>query len=412
MTSFPAATSPVAGLTPLDLMPVPVAPPPPPASPTFVRQVIDKTLARPSARLGLAWIGVLAALSVLAPLLANSYPYLIRLDGRWSSPLVASLDWVDWTLLLGAATIAVLARARRVALRDKVWVTAAAVVLVAAVARVARPAPARVGYEDYRVAVAAGRVSFVLHAPVPYSPGDYLADEWGVANRRPGRGHWMGTERNGGDVLSRLLHACRLAMSIGLYATAIAIAIGVTIGGLMGYFAGVVDLLGMRLIEMFEAIPTLFLMITLAAFFPGEGYRFAMLMTVIGVTGWTGYARYLRAEVLRLRQADYVHAAVAAGLSPRTVLFRHILPNGITPVVISASFSIAAAVIAESTLSYLGLGTVDQPSWGGLLSQALGQGGQFLWWLAVFPGIAIFLTVLAYNLLGEALADALDPKRM
>jgi peptide/nickel transport system permease protein len=310
----------------------------------------------------------------------------------------------------------VLARTRRVRLADKAWVTAVVVFCLAAFTFYLRPTTPNVVYDRYRTAEAAGRVSFVLNAPVPFSPSDRLPDQSNVADRPPGHGpggmHWMGTEDNGGDVLSRLLHACRVAMSIGLYATGIAICIGVAIGGLMGYLAGVVDLVGMRVIEMFEAIPTLFLMITLAAFFPGESYRFVMLMTVIGVTGWTGYARYLRAEVLRLRGADYVHAAVAAGLTPRTVLFRHILPNGITPVVISASFSVAAAVVSESTLSFLGLGTIDQPSWGGMLSQSLGAGGQFQYWLAVFPGIAIFLTVLAYNLLGEALADALDPKRM
>ena len=126
-------------------------------------------------------------------------------------------------------------------------------------------------------------------------------------------------------------------------------------------------------------------MLTLVALFPGESYRFPMLMAVIGVTGWTGYARYVRAEFLRLRTADFVHAAVAAGLPTPAVIFRHMLPNGVTPVVITASFSVAGAVIAESTLSYLGLGTVDQPSWGGLLAQSLGQGGQFLWWLARLP---------------------------
>jgi peptide/nickel transport system permease protein len=200
-------------------------------------------------------------------------------------------------------------------------------------------------------------------------------------------------------------------MSVGLISASIAITIGVFIGGIMGYFAGILDLLGMRLIEVFESIPTLFLMITLVTFFPGESYRLYMLMAIIGVTGWTGYARYLRAEFLRLRNQDFVHSAVAAGIPTPTIIFRHILPNGISPVVISASFSIAAAIVSESTLSFLDLGVIDQPSWGGMLTQSLGQGGQFNWWLAVFPGIAIFLTVFAYNMLGEALADALDPKR-
>jgi peptide/nickel transport system permease protein len=173
----------------------------------------------------------------------------------------------------------------------------------------------------------------------------------------------------------------------------------------------VIDILGMRLIEIFEAIPTLFLMITLVAFFPGESYRFPMLMVIIGFTSWTGFARYLRAEFLRLRNQDFVQSAIASGLPTSSVVFKHLLPNGITPVVIAASFSIAGAIVTESTLSFLNLGVIDQPSWGGMLSQSISQGGEFHWWLAVFPGIAIFLTVFAYNMLGEALADALDPKR-
>ncbi|HEY1687205.1 MAG TPA: ABC transporter permease, partial [Tepidisphaeraceae bacterium] len=177
-------------------------------------------------------------------------------------------------------------------------------------------------------------------------------------------------------------------------------------GGLMGYFAGVTDILGMRLIEIFEAIPTLFLLITFVAFF---GRNLYIIMVIIGLTGWTSYARFLRAEFLKLRHQDFVQAAIAAGLPTRTVLFRHMLPNGITPVLISASFGVASAILAEATLSFLGLGLIDEPSWGALLNQATGAAGEFVWWLAVFPGVAIFLTVYAYNLIGESLRDALDP---
>ena len=136
-----------------------------------------------------------------------------------------------------------------------------------------------------------------------------------------------------------------------------------------------------------------------------------MLMIIIGVVGWTPYARYLRAEFLSLRQRDFVFAAQACGLPLRSILFRHMLPNGITSVVINLSFGIAGAILAESTLSFLQLGVVDQPSWGAMLSQATGESGQFVWWMALFPGLAIFLTVFAYILLGEAVNDALDPRR-
>jgi peptide/nickel transport system permease protein len=393
------------------MMPAPVSAAVSPAHPTFIQSVISKTVRRRSAKLALIWIALLALCAVLAPLIANSNPYLIHMNGRWSSPLLASLSGIDLCLLFIAIVLLGLGRSQAVALRDKVLILFAGVFCLALFSFVFLNVRANVIYSKYREAQAAGKVSFVINAPIPYSASDRSNDQTRVEHLPPSWKHWMGTEENGGDVFSRLLHACRVAMSIGLVSTGIAIVIGVFVGGLMGYFAGVFDILGMRLIEIFEAIPTLFLMITLVAFFPGESYRFYMLMVIIGVTGWTGYARYLRAEFLRLRNQDFVHAAIASGLPTSSVVFKHILPNGITSVVISASFSIAGAIVSESTLSFLNLGVIDQPSWGGMLGQSIGQGGEFHWWLAVFPGIAIFLTVFAYNMLGEALADALDPKR-
>lgn len=403
-----------AGLTPLDMMPVPtrtVEDEFTSGPRSFVSQVLSKTVRRASARFSLTWIGVLGFFAVFAPVIANSNPYLIRMDSHWGSPLLRSLTWADLTLFSAVAASVALWPTRGLSIGRKAMIVLAVIAIVLPLAEVMDVQPANVYYAKYRDAEHAGHVSFVLNAPIPYSASDRFVDQLGMANLAPSRLHLMGTESSGGDVSSRLLHACRVAMSIGLVATCIQIVIGVFVGGLMGYFAGVADILGMRAIEIFEAIPTLFLMITLVAFFPEESYRFYMLMLIIGVTGWTGYARYMRAEFLRLRNQDFVHAAVAVGLPLRSVVFRHILPNGITPVVISASFSVAGAIVAESTLSFLNLGVIDQPSWGGMLTQSLGQGGQFNWWLAVFPGAAIFITVFAYNMLGEALADALDPKR-
>jgi peptide/nickel transport system permease protein len=202
-----------------------------------------------------------------------------------------------------------------------------------------------------------------------------------------------------------MIHASRIALGIGFIATGIALLIGVFIGGLMGYFSGVVDMIGMRLVEIFEAIPTLFLLLTFVAFFGRDLY---IMMAIIGLTSWTGYTRYLRAEFLKLREQDYVQAAVALGLPLRSILFRHMLPNGVAPVLVGASFGVASAILAEATLSFLGLGLVDSPSWGQMLNQAVQQSA-FNWWMAIFPGGAIFLTVFAYNLIGDALRDAIDP---
>jgi peptide/nickel transport system permease protein len=196
-------------------------------------------------------------------------------------------------------------------------------------------------------------------------------------------------------------------VSIGFISTGIALAIGIIIGGLMGYFGGGIDLIGMRLVEIFDAIPTLLLLLIFVAVFTPNLY---IMMAIIGLTTWVGYAYFIRAEFLSLRDRDFVQAARAAGLPIWRILFRHMLPNGVTPLIVSASFGVASAILYESTLSFLGIGLVTEASWGNLLEQALGEGGTFYWWIALYPGLAIFLTVFAYNLIGESLRDALDPR--
>ena len=221
------------------------------------------------------------------------------------------------------------------------------------------------------------------------------------------RDFYLGTDPIGRDVLSQMLHACRLSISIGLVSTGISVIIGIVIGSLMGYFGGWVDLVLSRVVEIFMAIPVLFLLIVAASVLPRNTY---VMMAIIGCVTWTGSARFIRAEFLKLRNQDFVQSCRAVGLPLHSTLFRHMLPNGITPVLVQASFGVAAAIIAEATLSYLGLGPYGQSSWGKLLSLTTGETGVFLWWMAVFPGAAIFITVLAYNILGENFRDAIDPK--
>jgi len=221
------------------------------------------------------------------------------------------------------------------------------------------------------------------------------------------RTFFLGTDPIGRDVLAQMLWACRLSISIGLVSTGLSVLIGIVIGALMGYFGGWVDLVLSRVVEIFMAVPVLFLLIVAASALPRNTY---VMMTIIGCVTWTGSARFIRAEFLKLRNQDFVQSCRAVGLPLHSVLFRHMLPNGVTPVLVQASFGVAAAIIAEATLSYLGLGPYGQPSWGKLLSLTTGETGVFLWWMAVFPGLAIFLTVLAYNVLGENFRDAIDPK--
>jgi peptide/nickel transport system permease protein len=280
-----------------------------------------------------------------------------------------------------------------------------------------------VDFDRYALAEAAG-TGHGTYTLIPWSPTQGRTDLYlqppgtTLAQAQPddaqhpfaSRPFRLGTDPLGRDVLSQLLHACRLSISIGLVSTGIAVAIGVTLGAIMGYFGGWIEILLFRVVEVFMAIPVLFLLIVAVGVLPGDLRSTYVLMAVIGCVSWTGAARFTRAEFLRLRDQDFVQAARAAGLPLRSILFRHMLPNGVTPVLVDASFAIAAAILAEATLSYLGLGPPDQPSWGKLLASATGTVGDFIWWLAVFPGVAIFLTVLSYNLLGEALRDAIDPK--
>lgn len=372
------------------------------------RQVLAALLTRTSARLGLIWIALLVLLATFAPFIANSHPLLLVSAGEWSSPALHHLEPVDWVWLAGFfLALACAWMPGRAWLRLCAWLAGMALATTLAYALVAPPALTI--YEQYREMEATGAVERIVRAPIPYSAKDYLRDFGETGIEAPlaaeGRRHWLGTEANGADVAARMIHASRIALGIGFIATGIALVLGTLIGGLMGYFSGVLDIIGMRLVEIFEAIPTLFLLLTFVAFF---GRSIYMMMIIIGITSWSGYARYVRAEFLKLREQDFVLAAEACGLPLTSILFRHMLPNGLAPLLVAASFGVASAILAEATLSFLGLGLVDDPSWGQMLNQAV-QSSTFNWWLAVFPGGAIFLTVFAYNLIGEALRDAVDP---
>lgn len=376
---------------------------------SYALQVMREMLADWGTRLGMVWIGILIVCAVFAPFLASSHPLLLSEEGVVSSPLLRYLTPGDVTLLVAFFAGLVLLFLRKIALRWRLLGLLVCVLVTQGLATLLVHPPQLTIYEQYREAERQGRYDWVLHAPIPYSPKDYQRDRSDAGLQAPLADrhgtHWLGTEENGADVLSRMIHASRIALGIGFVATGIAMAIGVVIGGLMGYFSGIVDMIGMRLVEIFEAIPTLFLLLTFVAFF---GRSLYIMMVIIGITSWSGFARYVRAEFLKLRQQDFVQAAVACGLPLRSILFRHMLPNGLAPLLVAASFSVASAILAEATLSFLGLGLVDNPSWGQMLNQSV-RSATFNWWMAVFPGGAIFLTVFAYNLIGESLRDAVDP---
>src|SRR5688500_2083435 len=338
---------------------------------SFARQAVSDTFRRTGARIGMAWVIVLAFCGVFAPFLANSHPLLLKTGGRWSSPLLRHLTPADVVLLVMTFVCIATYFLRNVRPGVKLFMVLGCLLISFLLAKMFIRPPETVVYEQYRQLERDGKVEAIVRVPLPYSPTDYLRDAPQLRRKPPSALHWFGTEDYGADILSRMIHAARIALTIGFIATGIAVVIGIIIGGLMGYFVGPVDMFGMRLIEIFEAVPVLFLLITFVAVF---GRNLYIMMVLIGFLSWTGNARFIRGEFLRLRKQDFVLAAVAAGLPLRSVIFRHMLPNGIAPVLVSASFGIASAILIESVLSFLCLGLVLELSWGCLLYQGRAAG--------------------------------------
>lgn len=221
----------------------------------------------------------------------------------------------------------------------------------------------------------------------------------------PSGKHWLGTDTEGRDVFARMLYGLRISLTIGVVAVVLYVSIGVCLGALAGYFGGWVDNLVSRAIEVMICFPTFFLILTLAALI--EERSIFHVMIIIGLTSWTGVARLTRAEFLKQRSQEYAQAALVLGLKKHRIIFRHILPNAIAPVLVTATFGVASAVLIESSLSFLGIGDTTVASWGETLNA--GRLEQKLW-LVLAPGFAIFFVVSVFNLVGEGLRDALDPK--
>ena len=240
-------------------------------------------------------------------------------------------------------------------------------------------------------------------SPSPAKQGPTKNEEMG----RWDSPNWLGTDDIGRDILTRMIWGGRVSLTVGIVAVGIYVTIGIIVGAVAGYFRGASDMVISRIIEVVICFPSFFLILTIVAFL---GPSIFNIMIVIGVTGWTGIARLVRAEFLRLAEQEFVLAGRALGYSPWRIIFKHVLPNAMAPVMVSATFGIAGAILTESGLSFLGFGiTVPTPSWGGILS----SGREAIFrapWLIYFPGTAIFVTITAYNLVGEALRDAADPR--
>ncbi|MBE3599562.1 MAG: ABC transporter permease [Limnochordaceae bacterium] len=264
----------------------------------------------------------------------------------------------------------------------------------------------RLGLAGLAIVLALVVVAVAAPAIAPYDPFEQNIVE--ARLKPPSPEHPLGTDELGRDILSRIVYGARISLRIGLVAEGVSLAIGMVVGGLAGYLGGRFDDVVMRVTDIFFAIPSLLFLIAVVAILEPTPTTIA---AALGVIGWPSEARLMRSQVLALKELEYVTAAYAVGASPGRVLLRHILPNGIAPMIVAGTLGTAGAILNEATLSFLGLGIQQPiPSWGTMVNT--GQSYIFnAWWYSVFPGLAIMVTVLGFNFLGDALRDALDPTR-
>ncbi len=333
--------------------------------------------------IGLTGIALLLVVALLAPLLANDRPIVCKYDGDIKFPAVATYvdTWVPWRDLQFAI--------KSIKIGDAVPFS---------------DFDPDLGDRTWKSVADSAEMEWALWPPIPWSPRQFDKEN---LKQPPSDAHVLGTDDQGRDVLARLVHGSVVAVLVGVVSMGIACFIGITLGLLAGYYGGKIDLVLSRVTEIVICFPVLFLIITVIAFLPPSVLN---IMVVIGLRRWTGIFRLIRGEVFVVRQQEYVTAAEALGVPPGRILFRHILPNAVAPVFVTVAFGIAGAVLVETSLSFLGFGDPYAPSWGEVVMQGRRYVTQGLWHLTVFPGLCIFATLTAFNLFGQSLRDAMDPK--
>jgi peptide/nickel transport system permease protein len=353
------------------------------------------------ARWGLRMVILLFIVAALAPFLANSHALIRVADGRISFPVLLSLEPIEWRFLLYVplAGLVYLCRAQLFArpLRSVLYLVGTIVLIEIFIAFTH---PINDPTNDRERAA-----SFKLMPPIPYSPIESSPDQFSP----PSWKHPCGTDSIGRDIAARMLHGTRISLSIGFVSQGIALSIGVLLGCIAGFYRSWSDILICRVIEIMDCFPSLLLILVIISVIQSQNNIYC-IMVVIGLTSWTGTARLVRGEFLRLSSLPFTLAARAVGASDARIIFQHLLPNALAPILVVGTFGIASAILLESSLSFLGFGIqAPTPSWGDVLSEAR-RYIDFAWWLAFFPGLAILITIMSYNFVGEGLRDAVDPR--
>jgi peptide/nickel transport system permease protein len=368
---------------------------------TYAERLWRRFAADSFARNGLRIVIVLFIVAAFAPFLANSHAIIRVADGQLSFPVFRSLESIEWRFLL-YVPLAGLAWLFRKSFSLYPWrnllVLAALIALVEIFLAFHHPFNDPTNDRDRPA-------SFKLMPPICYSPIESTPDQFSPPTLK----HLCGTDSTGRDIAARMLHGARTSLSIGFVAQSIALTIGVGLGGLAGYYRGWLDIAISRFIEIMDCFPPLLLILVAISLFESQNNMF-YIMAVIGLTSWTSVARLVRGEFLRLSAQPFALAAKALGAGDFRIITRHLLPNSLAPILVSGTFGVASAILLESSLSFLGFGMqAPTPSWGDILSDAR-RYIDFAWWLAFFPGLAILVTIMSYNFVGEGLRDAVDPR--
>ncbi len=383
---------------------------------SFAREVWKRYRGSFSAMFGLTVIIILCLIAVTAPLLANHLPLRVRLNGVLKSPALCELFAPDspeifvsktfnWLLLLLPVLLLLRLIFRKHIKVFRITAVAAALLLLIPFLFSGNFVD-RTPWRSLSKEMKNG--DFAVFAPMPYGPYETVA----VPYMPPSREHWLGTDHAGRDVFARMVFGARVSLAVGFLATAVSMLLGTFIGLIAGYKGGKTDLLVMRLVEIVICFPTFLLLLILMSILLDYGSRQSILLViaVIGLTGWTGLCRLVRGETLRVRQNAYIQSCEAMGTPLWRILLFHLLPNVSGPIFVSFTFEVAGAILAESSLSFLGFGVQDPTaSWGELLRQAFPDPLTY-WHLMFAPGLAIFLAVCSFNLAGEGLRKALDGK--